>query len=285
MMYRIYLWMIIWSAIVMAQNDYFKLQWDPNPEPDVTWYYIYRDDGSNVFVLIDSVRHPTTTYLDNSVQPSQQYSYKIQAKNASGLFSAFSDVVSGIIQPVPMNINLTGSDSLIITWDTPQPTRTQLVYDTQYPPQQYTPLQSELVTTHQVILNNITLGVAYYISGLGFDAQGNLIATQDTSFLIEEDSTITPVEPPEEVTKIIAYPNPVKVADGGLFFDGLPLNSSISIYNLGGEKIWETEATANRIYWDLSATGWNHINNGVYIYIVKDDKGKKIASGKVVILR
>ena len=282
---RILIILLMNLSLLWGQDTYLKIQWDPNPEPDVIWYYIYRDAGANIFVLLDSVRHPTTVYYDYTVETSQQYSYKIQAKNASGQVSGFSEVKWGIIQPTPMQITVISGDSLRIEWTTPQPYQTQLVYDTQYPPEQYTPLQSDPVTNHSVLLTNLQTEIPYYISGLALDAQGNVVATQDTSFFIKGDSVIVPVDSLPE-TPIIAFPNPVRQEHGGVYFDGIEAGMTVFVFNLVGEMIWSSKGTDNkRLFWNVRTTSGEMISSGIYIYVVKDKNEKKRASGKIVVLR
>ncbi len=284
MRYRVLFILSLFTTLLWGQGDYLKLEWDPNPQPDVTWYYIYRDNGIDVFVLIDSVRHPTSVYYDYNVEPGIRYVYKIQAKNTAGLFSGFSESRTGMIDPVALSISASG-DSVQIEWTTPQPYQTQLVYDTQYPPQTYTPLQSSSDTLHRVILTGLQTGVPYFLSGLAPDGQGNLIATGDTSFILESDSVIVPFDSIPELP-IVAYPNPVRQEHSGVYFDGVKDGVSIYIFNLVGELIWKGTATnTNRLFWDVKTNTGGTVSSGIYVYVVKDRADKKQASGKIVVLR
>ncbi len=284
MLYRVLFILSLSISLLSGQGTYLKIQWDPNPQPDVTWYYIYRDMGADVFVPIDSVRHPTTIYYDHTIEPGVRYFYKIQAKNAAGLYSDFSEVRSGLIEPVSLSISAS-RDSVQVEWTTAEAYQTQLVYDTQYPPQQYTPLQSTPTTTHRVILANLQTGVPYYVSGLALDGQGNLIATQDTSFILESDSVIVPLDSIPDLS-IVAYPNPVRQEHSGVYFDGVKAGLSIYIFNLVGELVWKANVSnTNRIFWDVKTNAGRTVSSGIYVYVVKDQGDKKKASGKIVVLR
>jgi len=73
-----------------------QLAWDPNTEPDLAGYIIYRND-----VEIARVGNDTTSYTDNDVQPNTSYTYRISAYCTSGAESDMSDPVTVTIPGIP----------------------------------------------------------------------------------------------------------------------------------------------------------------------------------------
>lgn len=65
-----------------------ELTWQPNTEPDLAGYIIYRNN-----VEIARVGNSTTTYTDSGLMPNTAYTYGIKAYNTSGLTSDMSNVV------------------------------------------------------------------------------------------------------------------------------------------------------------------------------------------------
>jgi hypothetical protein len=53
-----------------------------------------------------------------------------------------------------------------------------------------------------------------------------------------------------------------------------------------GKLIWNSEKTSDRRFvWDVKSKAGSEVLNGVYIYILKAEDSKKLASGKIVIIR
>lgn len=66
-----------------------ELTWQPNTEPDLAGYIIYRD-----YVEIARVGANATSYTDSNVQPNTTYTYGIKAYNTSNLVSNMSNTVT-----------------------------------------------------------------------------------------------------------------------------------------------------------------------------------------------
>lgn len=70
------------------------IRWQPNEEPDLFGYYVFRADGYNgALSQVSPLINPDTTeYLDTAhyVSPGGQYWYLVQAINFTGVVSSFS---------------------------------------------------------------------------------------------------------------------------------------------------------------------------------------------------
>ncbi len=79
--------------------DSLVVSWDPNPEPDMLHYELYRAiNNLNNFELISLISHPTSSYIDaNNISPGNIYAYTLIAVDTAGNKSENSDTVSILI--------------------------------------------------------------------------------------------------------------------------------------------------------------------------------------------
>ena len=87
------------AASVYAQS--VTLAWDPNSQPNIAGYNIYRSDQSGTFPsppLIGATPKTTTTFTDSTAQYNSSYYYSVTAVSTTGEQSAYS-TVQAIIGP------------------------------------------------------------------------------------------------------------------------------------------------------------------------------------------
>lgn len=104
---------ICWSLILlvnisplMAQTTQWKLMWKANTESDLYQYHIYRDLSSAPTLLIGSVAHPDTVYVDDQLQKGVLYYYRLTALDFSLNQSDYSEE---ILAAIPKISNLPSS--------------------------------------------------------------------------------------------------------------------------------------------------------------------------------
>ena len=68
--------------------------WQPNSEPDLAGYVIYRSGPEKKFERISDTLVTTASFIDSSVLKSQTYFYRIKAVDQKGNVSDFSEEVS-----------------------------------------------------------------------------------------------------------------------------------------------------------------------------------------------
>ncbi len=82
------------ASSVAAQVPYIDLSWEPNTEPDLAGYYVYRQqasaDGAALGPMVKLMQSITAApaYRDVAVAPGQRYIYQVTAVDASGNESA-----------------------------------------------------------------------------------------------------------------------------------------------------------------------------------------------------
>lgn len=92
---------------------------------------------------------------------------------------------------------------------------------------------------------------------------------------------------------ILIYPNPYKPNDGdpntgieskGIIFENLIDNTQINIFDITGQRVFETRTLGNQYIWDTNNSKGRKIASGVYISIIKEPTGR-ILKNKIGIVR
>jgi len=73
-----------------------ELSWNPNPEPNLDYYVVFRDTAPNPTDSLAAVPAPATTYLDLAVENDTTYYYRIKAIDTEANASPYSDQVSAM---------------------------------------------------------------------------------------------------------------------------------------------------------------------------------------------
>ena len=101
--------------------------------------------------------------------------------------------------------------------------------------------------------------------------------------------TAPPTAPPADnmtYPDLKIYPNPyVKGISGGMKFAGLPGTEMtvLRIYTLSGKIVKEIAGSGAELNWDCRNSENMDIVSGLYVYVLCDESGMKIKTGKVVI--
>ena len=114
-----------------VSHDVVTLTWDDPQDDAITGYVILRRDRAihlvGTFVTIaDDTGSTDTTYTDETVEPDEQYVYRIKAINEHGEVSEESDWVRANTPAVPVPDKPTGLSTVVsyntvtLTWDDPQ---------------------------------------------------------------------------------------------------------------------------------------------------------------------
>jgi len=288
-----FLLFVMISFNVLAQSDVnYLVNWDPNPEPDITGYVVFRSlDRNSGFEPIDSVGNNTFTYLDTGLEKGVRYYYRLLAKNSSGGRSGLSNPVSGMTIPddAPESlqdsckITLTspvGTGSYRINWETLVSTTGFIQYDMDETLDSMSYWdETQFGQNHSVQIDDLENG-RYYARAVAFDNLNNLtISSQDTLLVQYEDSD------PVSLPQLSIYPVPFHPVQGNLNMLNLPVNGSVRIYNSGGVEVFSEDVGADgEITWDGSNQNGNTVASGVYYVLVNDSKGKTVSRKPIIIV-
>ncbi len=86
----------------VAGDAQVELSWNPNSEPNLDYYVVYRDTAPSPTDSLAAVAAPTTTYLDLVVENDSTYYYRIKAVDTEGNASPYSDQVSAMPHAPPV---------------------------------------------------------------------------------------------------------------------------------------------------------------------------------------
>jgi hypothetical protein len=120
-------WLILLISVIFhGQNAWpqkVTLGWDLIDNPDIHCYHIYRASRQNSnFTLLDSVLHPTNTYVDENITWNVHYFYVATSVSKFGMESTFSNSVDTLLQgPTSVGIlvfsgHKSKSNQVILNW-------------------------------------------------------------------------------------------------------------------------------------------------------------------------
>lgn len=100
-----------------------KLIWRPHPDLRVSSYVIERSQNNADFKHLAEVRNRLSAeYIDDNLNPNENFQYRIFAKTSDGVYSESSEIINSSTKPLPPQVtNLSVSTNLPfrvrLTWD------------------------------------------------------------------------------------------------------------------------------------------------------------------------
>jgi fibronectin type 3 domain-containing protein/TolB-like protein len=85
-----------------TRPDRILVQWDPNAEPDISTYFLYRSHNGGGWSRIGQIGPEQTAFSDSDLDPDSEYRYRIIVEDADGLKSDPAEsetIASPIIKP------------------------------------------------------------------------------------------------------------------------------------------------------------------------------------------
>jgi len=178
----------------------------------------------------------------------------------------------------PVNVAFFGSKTnCIFSWVTLKESMDYIEYgaDTTYG--LTTEIDTEFLTDHEQILGSLAKKSTYHYRIVSQDINGKISFSKDAIITTGVDDEVNVFPIPYQATE--------DVEGNGIYFTNLPVNSSIGVYNIAGEPVYRKDKLSNVFGWQVQNNAGKNISSGLYVYIVKDEKNKKITSGKLIIVR
>ena len=198
------------GLVATADADSINVTWNPNPEPDIIEYRIYRATSSGgSFTQVGT--SATTSYDDTTVSLGTTYYYVVSAFAQANESTVSNEDfgTAGVTFPIaPQNVTTTVDETaLTIDWDD-NPELNILGYtlfrsDVAGGP--YTQLNTSLLTTSDFYDTGLTNDATYYYVVLARDANGN-----ESALSTEVAGTPTNF-PPSAPTGLVAVPHDRRV--------------------------------------------------------------------------
>ncbi len=275
-----------------GSTDYL-INWEPNPEPDITGYVIYvsiyRNSG---FAALDSVDNDTFSYIDQDRPEGLRFFYRIVAKNSSGQRSGFSNPVSAMTIPQDADqalrdsceittISKVGNGSYDLSWETPVSTSGFVQFDQDAVLDSMSTWNtSEYALNHTASLEDLE-EAKYYARAVAFDEYDNLTISARDSFTVEGESP-APLTTPQ----LNIYPVPFHPEQGSMSMENLPAGSTVKIYGSNGIEIYSEKITSSdtSLNWEGTNRTGNPVMSGVYYVVIEDSKEKVVSRRPIMIV-
>lgn len=167
--------------------------------------------------------------------------------------------------------------NIAITWESSFNAQSYVRYGLDDSLNQETPQNTTLQKIHFHLLENLTPNSEYIYQTVMTDSMGNEYLSRILTFTTGE------------LGEINVFPNPYRAGEftqnDFINFTGLPEKASIRIFNLMGEPVFSIDEVTSIYRWRTVNNHEKNVQSGIYLYVIKDQDNKKIASGKIVIIR
>lgn len=260
--------------------------YDPESADDqLSWAYTVR--GDLIFsISIDNIDEGWWATISNPNNLVGTDTITFRVSDPEGLFDEDEAVFT--VEAIPQLLDIpdqsikTGQSFSDINLDS------YLTYDgfigkllwTYYPQSQYLDIYINQNHIASISYDSDWLGVENIVF-LATDTTTGLSDNDAVQFRVTSDSVKVDQE------KIFAFPVPFRTSQGSshITFRNLPIGGKLIIYDLLGYPVYETDITTTEHPWRTTNQHGKWVRSGVYLYIVKDEHGKKVKSDKVIIIR
>ncbi|MFZ5519459.1 MAG: T9SS type A sorting domain-containing protein [Candidatus Zhuqueibacterota bacterium] len=255
------------------------LAWSPSANPEIASYGIYRSIHSDTnFVLIATINHPDTIYLDDAVLFGNAYFYAATSIDNSGNESGFSNVIDTLMHNTsPVELSRftcqVFESNVLLTWTT---TTEQNNFGFEIQRSHENTSNFEKIgfvhgngTTneprdYQYSDENLDAGTYFYrLKQIDFNGDFALSNVNEVS-----------VNVPNKFYLGQNYPNPFNAGTSISYSIPEAGQVQLVIYNMNGERVLNAvnklqEAGSHSFHWNgLSETG-DGLASGVYYYKIK----------------
>jgi hypothetical protein len=240
---------------------------------------------ANIAGWTDNGQLTSVTRTGLTLSVNTTYYFIVKAENGVLLQSTATISNGQVVLPVPDttgpvitnvlsgNISQTGAT---ITWDTDEPSTSQVEYGPTLVYGDQTAPDSSLVTSHIVVITGLTPDTQYHFRVISKDDDIN----QNQS----GDNTFTTLTVPAGTDKK-AFPNPYSISSNVPMTFRLAMTGAgeVKIYTMNGKLVRELTGT-NNITWDGNNQDGEKVARGVYLYKITESNGDVI-TGKLAILK
>ncbi len=196
-----------------------------------------------------------------------------------------SNVTSSPVTSNTVNLAISGGCNTATNTATSSPTSTPTATATSTVTNTPTATPTNTGTPTQVITSTFTNTATSTITQTPTNTP-TLTPTSTSTTTPPPTSTWTPS--PTATPGLYAWPNPFnpKFGNGNFMVGFVQANTTVDFYTVSGELVRHlTAQSSGDIYWDGTNKVYMPVSTGIYIYIVKNDAGAVILSGKVLLTR
>jgi hypothetical protein len=231
---------------------------------------------TNLHVEITGDRIAHISVVDPNWNGEETLTFRVTTPNGVSVETNTIFVVKQYIFSA-LNFQLLGSGTVVeVRWITIIPVESRVLYG-QTDLSELSQLNSTSSTEHVHIISNLNPNSVYSFQAVGVDANGYEYLSEVQTFETSSESDVN------------VFPNPYTAGkfpeNDVVNFTNLPEGSSIHIYNMLGEPVFN-QKDINQLFRWAAVNDYNeNVQAGLYLYVVKGSDNKKLTSGKIVIIR
>lgn len=278
------LFMTILNLII--QNPVFSqdvtLAWSPSTNPDIASYGIYRSAQSDTnFVLINTITHPDTIYIDDTADFNVHYFYAATSIDQYGNESGFSNRIDTLLSAVtPVELShftcQLVEKNVLINWVT-ESELNNFGFEIQKSENTTTDFQkigfingngtSNDPHNYEFLDNDVTTGIYYY-----------RLKQIDYSGVYKYSKSIeVAVNIPNKFYLAQNYPNPFNSSTSISYTLPVAGHVHFTIYNTNGKEVYQAEnefqeAGTHTLQWNGLGQSGENLASGVYYYKIVSNK-------------
>lgn len=171
-----------------------------------------------------------------------------------------------------------GSETnLNMAWSTTKETRDYIEFGLDSNYGLMTEKDDDYAMTHDKIISNLQENQTYHFRIVSEDINGSVKFSSDSVFTTGFAGKINVFPIPYQASK--------DIEGNGIVFANLPSQARLDIFNLLGEPVFKTEELPAVYRWQAENNAGKKVSSGLYVYVIKDQKNKKVSSGKIIIVR
>jgi len=189
------------------------------------------------------------------------------------------------VESLPTNQNLIsvltltsyGSSIVRMNWTTIEPTKDYVEYGLDVGYGSTSIKDAKYTNEHESILKGLLPETEYHFRIISEMANGDISPRQDSTFITGSGVNVGVFPVPFVASQV--------QDNEGITFVNIPESSTIVIYNLMAEPVFKVDEITHVFNWDIKNQAGKDVSAGLYIYYIKDKNDKKLASGKLIIIR
>lgn len=246
---------------------------DNSLKPQLTWSCT---GTTNLQVEITNDRIALVTATDPNWYGEETLTFRVTTPNGVSVETNSVFIVKQYIFS-SLDFQLVGSGTIVeVRWMTIIPVESHVLYgETEL--SETTQSISTSNTEHAHIISDLNPNTVYSFQAVGVDANGYDYFSEVQTFETSIESNVN------------VFPNPYTAGkfpeNDVVNFTNIPQGSSIHIYNMLGEPVFNQKDIDNFFRWAAINDYNENVQAGLYLYVVKDTDNKKLTSGKIVIIR
>jgi len=263
------------SFITLDLTDYIN---EPDGYDDLTQISLLASDNGFVGYFLDRNNLELTFFSPAGYYGRETFLLRVTDNSGQQASTVFTiDVLEKNIDGSVATAYLGAPTNITLSWKTKRETKDFVEYGLNSSYGFATDQDDVFSTTHTHIISDLQENTTYHFRIASQTTDGKISYSADSTFTTGGAGDINVFPVPYRASE--------DINENGVFFTNLPQNSELLIYNLLGEPVFRKNELGRLYRWQIVNNNDKKVSSGVYVYVIKDEKGKKVNSGKMVVVR